>query len=45
VNAALLATAMLGNKYPEHRSAYESFRARQTAKGLANQEIKTERPA
>jgi len=40
VNAALLATAMLGNKYPEHRKAYEAFRARQTERGLANRTIK-----
>jgi len=36
VNAALLATAMLGNKYPEFRAAYEAFRQRQTERGLAN---------
>jgi 5-(carboxyamino)imidazole ribonucleotide mutase len=36
VNAALLATAMLGNKYPEFRTAYEEFRRRQTERGLAN---------
>jgi 5-(carboxyamino)imidazole ribonucleotide mutase len=41
INAALLATAMLGNKYPEHRQAYENFRAKQTEKGVANREIKT----
>jgi len=40
INAALFATAMLGNKYPEHRAAYEAFRTRQTEKGLANREIK-----
>jgi len=38
-NAALLATAILGNKYPEHRRAYEDFRARQTADGEANQDL------
>ena len=38
-NAALLATAILGNKYPEHRQAYEDFRARQTADGEANQDL------
>lgn len=37
VNAALLATAMLGNKYPEFRAAYEQFRRQQTEKGVANQ--------
>lgn len=36
VNASLLATAMLGNKYPEFRTAYEAFRQRQTERGLAN---------
>jgi 5-(carboxyamino)imidazole ribonucleotide mutase len=36
INAALLATAMLGNKYPEHRAAYENFRRQQTERGLAN---------
>jgi 5-(carboxyamino)imidazole ribonucleotide mutase len=40
VNAALLATAMLGNKYPQHRQAYESFRTQQTKKGEANRDIK-----
>ena len=38
-NAALLATAILGNKYPEYRKAYEDFRARQTAEGEANQDL------
>ena len=36
INAALLAVAMLGNKHPECRAAYEAFRSRQTEKGLAN---------
>jgi 5-(carboxyamino)imidazole ribonucleotide mutase len=36
VNAALLATAILGNKYPLHRAAYEDFRKQQTEKGAAN---------
>jgi len=40
INAALLATAMLGNKYPEHRASYVSFRKKQTEKGEANREIK-----
>ena len=40
INAALLAVAMLGNKYPEHRAAYVGFRKRQTEKGEANREIK-----
>ena len=36
INAALFATAILGNKYPAFRAAYENFRQKQTAKGLAN---------
>jgi 5-(carboxyamino)imidazole ribonucleotide mutase len=40
VNAALLATAILGNKYPQFRKAYVEFRKRQTEKGLANKEVK-----
>ena len=36
INAALLATAILGNKHPKFRRAYESFRSRQTARVLAN---------
>lgn len=39
INAALLATAILGIKHPEHRAAYESFRQQQTARGLANTEV------
>jgi 5-(carboxyamino)imidazole ribonucleotide mutase len=38
-NAALLATAILGNKYPEHRRAYEDFRVAQTADGEAHQDL------
>jgi len=41
INAALLATAMLGNKYPDFRAAYEEFRRRQTERGLANSVPKT----
>ena len=41
INAALLATAILGNKYPQHRAAYEEFRRRQTEKGQANRAVKT----
>lgn len=41
VNAALLATAILGNKHPQHRKAYEAFRTKQTERGIANREIKT----
>ncbi len=40
INAALLATAILGNKYPRYRAAYEGFRMQQTEKGLANRQIK-----
>lgn len=36
INAALLATAMLGNKYPHFRAAYEAFRRRQTEHGMAH---------
>lgn len=35
INAALLAAAMLGNKYPEIRAALREFRKSQTAKVLA----------
>lgn len=40
INAALFATAILGNKYPECRAAYEGFRQRQTERGLANRTVK-----
>ena len=40
VNAALLAAAILGNKHPQHRAAYEEFRRKQTARGLANRSSK-----
>jgi 5-(carboxyamino)imidazole ribonucleotide mutase len=36
INAALLAVAILGNKHPKFRRAYEGFRSRQTARVLAN---------
>ena len=36
INAALLATAILGNKHPQFRAAYEKFRQRQTDKVLSN---------
>src|SRR2546422_10474289 len=39
INAALFATAILGNKYPQHRAAYENFRQQQTERGLANRAI------
>ncbi len=38
-NAALLAAAILGNKYPHIRKAYEQFRQKQTERGLANRNI------
>ena len=40
INAALLAAAILGNKHPHHRAAYEEFRRQQTARGLANRSPK-----
>jgi 5-(carboxyamino)imidazole ribonucleotide mutase len=40
INAALLATAMLGNKYPQHRAAYETFRKKQTERGTAAPPLK-----
>ena len=36
VNAALLAAAMLGNKYAEYRDALKQFRQAQTDRVLAN---------
>ena len=36
INAALLATAILGNKHPQFRKAYEKFRKSQTGKVMAN---------
>lgn len=36
INAALLATAILGNKHAKFRKAYEAFRSRQTARVLAD---------
>ena len=39
INAALLATAILGNKHPQFRKAYEDFRAQQTAKVLADRTL------
>jgi 5-(carboxyamino)imidazole ribonucleotide mutase len=41
VNAALLATAILGIKHPELRAAWENFRKVQTAKGEASVMIQT----
>ena len=40
INAALLAAAILGNKHPQHRAAYEAFRQKQTARGLAHRSPK-----
>jgi 5-(carboxyamino)imidazole ribonucleotide mutase len=40
INAALLAAAILGNKYPQYRHAYEDFRKKQTERGLANRNVK-----
>jgi 5-(carboxyamino)imidazole ribonucleotide mutase len=40
INAALLAVAILGNKYPQHRAAYEEFRKQQTQRGHASRNIK-----
>jgi 5-(carboxyamino)imidazole ribonucleotide mutase len=36
INAALLATAILGNKHPRYRAAYAKFRRAQTNRVLAN---------
>jgi len=40
INAALFAIAILGNKHPEYRAAYEKFRQAQTERGVANQSVK-----
>ena len=39
INAALLAAAILGIKYPAVRSQYEAFRSRQTSQVLAQGQI------
>lgn len=39
MNAALLATAILGIKHPEFRAAYEQFRRNQTAKVMAQRQL------
>ena len=46
INAALLAVAILGNKHPKFRAAYEKFREQQTAGVLAQSQpaLKTEKP-
>ncbi len=41
INAALLAATIVGNKHPEHRQAYRTFREKQTAQGLANRKVKS----
>ncbi len=43
VNAALLATAILGNKYPQFRLAYDEFRKKQTSLVLAGRQLQTKR--
>ena len=40
INAALLATAILGNKYKKFRAAYEKFREHQTERVLSNRKLK-----
>jgi len=40
-NAALLAAAMLGNKYPDIREALKAYRAAQTERVLDNPNPKT----
>jgi hypothetical protein len=40
INAALLATAIVGNAHPQFRRAYEKFRAQQTERGAANRQVK-----
>lgn len=44
INAALLATAILGNKYPHFRKAYDGFRQQQTKKVLANKKLPSVKP-
>jgi 5-(carboxyamino)imidazole ribonucleotide mutase len=40
INAALLATTILGTKDRKYRAAYERFRKAQTQKGLENRKVK-----
>lgn len=40
INAALLATAILGNKHAKFREAYEKFREQQTQMVLAKRKVK-----
>lgn len=42
VNAALFATAILGNKYPEYRQAWRQYRERQTQKVLEHPDPRVE---
>ena len=44
INAALLAAALLGNKYPAIREAAREFRARQTAQVLAEPDPRNLKP-
>lgn len=44
INAALLAAALLGNKYPAIREAAREFRARQTARVLAEPDPRNLKP-
>ena len=44
INAALLATAMLGNKYPSFRKAVRDFRHRQTATVLSQPDPRSDKP-
>jgi 5-(carboxyamino)imidazole ribonucleotide mutase len=39
INAALLATAILGNKYPKFRKQYENFRKAQTSRVLSGRKL------
>jgi 5-(carboxyamino)imidazole ribonucleotide mutase len=39
INAALLAAAILGNKYPKYREAYENFRKEQTKRVTADRKL------
>ena len=43
INAALLATAILGNKYPQFREALRTFRERQTQTVLDNPDPREDR--
>ena len=40
INAALLATSILANKYPQYRTAYEKFRQNQTEKVLSTKVLR-----